>query len=218
MNIFEKGVAEHIGHAALDRMQKTRIGIAGAGGLGSNCALILVRCGFRQFTLADFDTVSLSNLNRQYYFTDQIGKPKVDMLKENLLAVNPDLHIRAHNEKLTPGLMDKRFADCDVIVEAFDTPTAKKHLAETFLASEKLIVSASGIAGWGDSDRLLTHAMRRNFFIVGDLATPAEPGYPSMAPGVIIAAAKQADIILSHVMGGPKTKSREATHDTPVFS
>jgi len=52
---------------------KFRIGIAGAGGLGSNCAAALARSGVGTLVIADFDIVEELNLNRQYYFSDQIG-------------------------------------------------------------------------------------------------------------------------------------------------
>ena len=61
-----------------------KIGIAGAGGIGSNVAACLVRSGVQQLKIVDFDSVDESNLNRQFYFHDQIGRPKVQALAENL--------------------------------------------------------------------------------------------------------------------------------------
>ena len=57
-----------------DRLQNVKIGIGGAGGLGSNAAAHLVRAGIEHLVIADFDTVSEGNLNRQFFFRDQIGK------------------------------------------------------------------------------------------------------------------------------------------------
>ena len=59
-----------------NHLKKFRVGIAGAGGLGSNCAVALARSGVGTLVIADFDTVEASNLSRQYYFTDQIGMMK----------------------------------------------------------------------------------------------------------------------------------------------
>ena len=59
------------------RLAAATVGIAGAGGLGSNCALHLVRSGVGRLVIADFDVVNDSNLNRQFYFRDQIGRKKV---------------------------------------------------------------------------------------------------------------------------------------------
>ena len=70
-----------------------RVGIAGAGGLGSNCAWMLVRSGFTDFVIVDHDRVEASNLNRQFFFARQVGMPKVQALSENLLAINPDVKV-----------------------------------------------------------------------------------------------------------------------------
>jgi sulfur carrier protein ThiS adenylyltransferase len=95
MNITEQGIARHIGPEALARLQHVRVGLAGAGGLGSNCAQALVRSGFKRFVLVDFDRVEPSNLNRQFFFPDQVGLPKVVALGANLLRINPDLDLEA---------------------------------------------------------------------------------------------------------------------------
>ena len=65
-------------------LSKFKVGIAGAGGLGSNCATALARSGVGTLVIADYDKIEECNLNRQYYFTDQIGKLKTDALKENV--------------------------------------------------------------------------------------------------------------------------------------
>ncbi len=89
MNDFEIGLRKYFKEEELARIREVRVGIAGAGGLGSNCAVNLVRCGFSKFVIADYDIVEDSNLNRQFFFNDQIGKSKVEMLKANLLRINP---------------------------------------------------------------------------------------------------------------------------------
>ena len=76
------------------KIRETRIGIAGAGGLGSNCAINLVRCGFEDFVIVDFDMVELSNLNRQAYTVCHIGRPKVECLSELMRAINPGCTVR----------------------------------------------------------------------------------------------------------------------------
>ena len=68
----------------LTKIQNKTIGIAGCGGLGSNCAIALARIGIGKLIIVDFDSIDKSNLNRQYYFIDQIGKPKVDALEYNI--------------------------------------------------------------------------------------------------------------------------------------
>ena len=87
---------EEIKSALIDK----KVGIAGAGGLGSNCAAALVRCGLGKLVIADFDHIEESNLNRQFYFRDQLGKIKIEALRENLLRINPDLIYEGHYLKL----------------------------------------------------------------------------------------------------------------------
>ncbi len=62
------------------RLRKFRAGIAGAGGLGSNCAVALARSGIGTLVIADFDKIEPANLNRQYYFADQAGMYKTDAM------------------------------------------------------------------------------------------------------------------------------------------
>lgn len=171
-----------------------RIGIAGVGGIGSNVAVNLVRSGVRQLTIADFDRVEASNLNRQFYFRDQVGYAKVDMLKENLQRIDPDVDIKVIAERLTDQNLARSFVGCDLIVEGFDRSDEKKMLLELFAKDVRPVVSASGIAG-SDID---TISVRRlgNCFIVGDFITDCRAArlYAHKVTGV---AAQMTEIILA---------------------
>lgn len=201
-NKFEEALALCIGEDNLRKIRCIKIGIAGAGGLGSNCACNLVRSGFRRFKIVDFDVVEQLNLNRQFYFAEQIGTPKVEALKLNLQRINPDIEIDAVCERITEENAGKYFEDCDVLVEAFDKPEAKRMLIEAYLDSEKLLVAASGISGWGGSDDIKVKQVRRKFYLIGDGVSEASKETPPMSPRVNIAAAKQADVILEAVLNG----------------
>ena len=201
LNAFEQGLARYLTAEQLARIQAVTVGVAGAGGLGSNCCQMLVRSGFIRFVVVDFDVVEASNLNRQYFFPHQIGRPKVEALRENLLAINPGLRMEIRQECVDSGNAAALFAGCDVVVEAFDSPQCKRLLVEAYLGSGKFLVAASGLAGWGDSDRIVTRSIKDTFHLVGDLSSTASPQCPPMAPCVTIAAAKQADLILTHVLG-----------------
>jgi sulfur carrier protein ThiS adenylyltransferase len=200
MNLLEQGISHHIGPEALARLQRVRIGLAGAGGLGSNCAQALVRSGFKRLVLADFDRVDPSNLNRQFFFPDQIGLPKVVALGANLLRINPDLELELHETAITPDTVHPLFAGCAAVLECVDDPTVKKLLAEAMVPTKVLFVAASGIAGCGDADRIRTRRLRNNFFLVGDEQSTACPDTPPLAPLVAVAAAKQADVVLHHFL------------------
>lgn len=174
-----------------------KVGIAGCGGLGSNCAVALARVGVGTLVLADFDFVSRSNLNRQYYFTDQVGMAKTQALRENIHRVNPAVSIMAHDLRLTRGNIPLIFADCDVIVEAFDLADQKEMIIETVLVempSVPLVVGL-GMAGWGRLE-LLHCRNADNLFICGDEISEISPEMPPIAPRVGIVANMQADVVL----------------------
>ncbi len=146
-----------------------KIGIAGAGGIGSNVAMNLVRSGITAFKIIDFDRVESSNLNRQFYFADQVGKLKVDMLRYNLERIDPDIEIEISTERITPANIDQLFINCDTIVEGLDKQADKKMVLEHFGQSKQLVVAASGIAG---SD-IATIQVKKigNTHVIGDFTT-----------------------------------------------
>lgn len=198
MNNFERALADYVGEERLSKIQKVKIGIGGAGGLGSNCAFNLVRSGFRKFKIVDFDVVEASNLNRQFYFSDQLGMPKVKALEENLKRINPDIAIETGMERITDENVKNVFENCDVVVEAFDRVEYKTMIVESYYSSGKLLVAASGLAGWGNSDEIQIRRIHDKFYMVGDFVTEANGKVPPVSPRVNIAAAKQADIILEY--------------------
>ncbi|NMB34588.1 MAG: sulfur carrier protein ThiS adenylyltransferase ThiF [Clostridium sp.] len=200
MNEFDRGISELLGRDRLKKIQGIKIGIAGAGGLGSNCSLNFVRCGFKKIKIVDMDFVEPSNLNRQFYFYNQIGMPKVLALKENLIRINPDVQVEAILQKITRKNIKELFADCNVLIEAFDGASRKVMMAEEFFSSDKFLVFASGIAGWGKSDDIQTQKVHEKFYVVGDFRTEPTKATPPMSPRVNIVAAKQADIVLNYFL------------------
>ncbi len=183
------------------KLSSYRIGIAGCGGLGSNCASSLVRVGINNLILADFDTIAESNLNRQFFFYHQIGKKKVISLKENLKLINPNCNIEIHDIKLTPDDICRIFYSCDFIVEAFDKSDQKQMIIETVLTHfpEKTIISASGLAGWGDFDKIGIKNFG-NLILCGDFENEVNENLPPIAPRVNIVSNLQADIIISKII------------------
>jgi sulfur carrier protein ThiS adenylyltransferase len=184
----------------LGAIQRAHIGIAGAGGLGSNCAMVLARCGFRRFTIADPDTVEPSNLNRQSYFPRHVGRPKVECLAETMRELNPGCEIDALNIRLDNSNVERCFSRCGVVVEALDTAEGKAMLAAHFARSGKLFVCASGLAGYGDSDRIRTRRVHDTFYVIGDEKSGTGEERRPLAPCVTIAAAKQADVVLGWIL------------------
>lgn len=181
------------------------VGIAGCGGLGSNCAVALARVGIGKLVLADFDIIEESNLNRQYFFYDQIGKPKVLTLKENILRINPSIKIEEYNIKLGEKEIVDLYKNCDVIVEAFDKAEMKEMIVETVQTffPEKYLVSGVGLAGWGGNDLIRTERFG-NLFIVGDQLNETNEDDPPLAPRVGIVANMMANVVLEILLGKDK--------------
>ena len=124
------------------------IGIAGVGGIGSNVALCLVRSGIDHLTLVDFDRVEPSNLNRQFYFADQVGRLKVEALAENLRRIRTGLRLVTRAERIDPHNCRVLFADCELIVEGLDRIGDKKMLLETLGATRPMVSACgAGMAG-----------------------------------------------------------------------
>lgn len=179
------------------QLKNKTIGIAGCGGLGSNCAIALARVGIGKLVLVDFDRVEKSNLNRQYFFKDQIGEYKADALRENIRRIDGGVEIEAHVIKLDSDSVIALFSDCDIIVEAFDVDKEKQMIIETVLGDmpEKYIISGQGLAGYGDSDSI--HAERHgNLFVVGDGKSSVTEELPPLAPRVGVVANLQANLVL----------------------
>ena len=173
------------------------VGIAGCGGLGSNCAVALARTGMGKLVLADYDRVEESNLNRQYFLRDQIGEFKAEALRDMIHRIDDRISIETHIVNLDPESVQTFFADCDVIVEAFDTAAAKQMIIETVLADmpEKYIVSGQGVAGHGNNEMIATQRHDR-LSIVGDGMTEVSDEQPPLGPKVGAVANLQANIVL----------------------
>lgn len=174
-----------------------KIGIAGCGGLGSNCAVALVRTGIKHMVIADYDIIDESNLNRQYYFLNQVGRKKVFALRDNLMAIEPDVNIEVFDTRLDESNLIKIYGQCDIIVEAFDEASQKQMIIETFLSEmpEKKIISGVGLAGFGNNNLLKTSRFG-NLYICGDNISEVSELNPPLAPRVGIVANMQANQVL----------------------
>jgi len=180
-----------------EKLKSRTVGIAGCGGLGSNCAVALARIGIGNLIIADYDKVSESNLNRQYYFLSQIGEPKVFALKKVIQGINPGVGVIAYEIRLDPEHILRYFKDCNVIVEAFDRADQKKMLIETVLSvfPEKPLVIGLGMAGWGSND-IIHFRKADNIYICGDEISEISEELPPLAPRVGIVANMQANTVL----------------------
>lgn len=186
------------------KLKNGKVAIAGLGGLGSNVALSLARMGVGYLKLIDYDVVEPSNLNRQQYFTDQIGMYKTEALKQNLLRVNPYLHYNFVNEFISETNISNIFSDVDIVIEAFDKAEYKALLVQKIaqLFPQKKIIGASGLAGLSDTAQIKVTRLAQNIYIVGDLINAAVPGQGLMATRVAVAANIQANLAVNIILGG----------------
>ena len=189
------------------RMKKSTVGIAGLGGLGSAVAIALARIGVGTLILVDFDIVEPSNLNRQHFFIDQIGKAKTEAMKEILASINPYVKVFTHRVELNRMNIPQLFKMADVIIECFDRAEEKAMILETAaeLLPDTFIIGASGLAGYGDSNSIKTWRITGKMYLIGDLEKAAEPGRGLMAPRVGIAAHHQANLAVSLLIDPEKT-------------
>ena len=185
-----------------DRLEQGKVAVAGLGGLGSNVAFSLARIGVGHLHLIDFDRVDISNLNRQQYLMRHIGMYKTEALKENLLKINPYLDIHTDCVKVEEGNVRELLAEDRYICEAFDKAENKAMLVNTVLEyfPEKYLVAASGMAGFGESNRIRTRKVTEHFYLCGDGTSDAEEGICLTAARAALCAAHQANLIVSLIL------------------
>ena len=181
------------------------VGIAGAGGLGSNVAATLARAGVGKLIIADFDKVEPSDLGRQYYFIDQIGRPKVEALLENLKKINPFSAYEIRQVRIERDNVKPIFGSADILVEAFDDAGQKQMLIESWLFHfpRKPVIAASGLAGYGNNNRLRQRKLG-NLYICGDEVSECDECTAPMAPRVAVVANMQANLAVELLVKAKK--------------
>ena len=144
-----------LGAAAMEALAKCRVAVFGIGGVGGHACEALVRSGVGTFDLIDDDAVSLSNLNRQIIATHRtLGRAKVEVMRERMLDINPDVEVRVHRRFLLPeNAGEFPFDEYDYIVDAVDTVAAKLALAEAARDHGIPIISAMGAGNKLDPSR-----------------------------------------------------------------
>ncbi|MCK5845115.1 MAG: sulfur carrier protein ThiS adenylyltransferase ThiF [Victivallales bacterium] len=178
-----------------DAMRASHFLLFGAGGLGSNAAMMLARAGAGKLTIVDFDLIVPQNLNRQHYYLDQVGMRKVDALRDNLLRVNPEMTVVTVDCKVTAeNVGNFRAIDADVVLECFDNAESKTLLVSDFIKNRPKtpIVAVSGLAGIGLLKNLTMRAGPGKLLLIGDGESETTPESGTLSTRVIAAAAMQA--------------------------
>ncbi len=194
-----------------EKVKRATVGIMGLGGLGSPVAVALARIGIGRLILADYDVVEPSNLNRQQYFVEQIGLKKTVALKENLTRINPYVRIELVDDRLTEENIPLYFKGVDVLAECFDDPVMKACSLRAFRLRMAALdyVGASGMAGYGDNNSIVTREVFPQIFLVGDGMSESGVGQGLMAPRVGIVAHHQANQVLRIILAAKETSAAD---------
>ncbi len=185
-----------------EQLSKCTVGIAGIGGLGSNIALLLARSGVGRLILADFDVVDESNIYRQQYIEKQIGMKKTDAIRQIIGWIDEKVQVETFDEKLSGMRACEIFEEADIVIEAFDNPKNKADMVGAILKNtDKKIVSASGMAGCGPGDKIVSKKVLSKLYVVGDGGRGIEEGEKLMATRVAIAGSKQAHLAVRILIG-----------------
>jgi sulfur carrier protein ThiS adenylyltransferase len=185
------------------RLADKRVGIIGLGGLGSNAAAMLVRTGVRHLVLADFDVVDDSNLNRQLYFREDVGRRKTEALAETLRRIEPEVELELVSSRVGEDEIVAIGHRVDVLMEATDCADTKALVMNACAQHLPGVpcVAASGLAGLDSANTVVTQALTDNLWVVGDLTSDVSTGLPLAATRVMIAAAHEAHAVVRILLG-----------------
>ena len=184
------------------KLKKAKVCILGLGGLGSNVAVLLARSGIGYLKLIDFDVVEASNLNRQQYRISHIGIKKTEAIKTIIKEINPFVEIDTLDIKVDRENILSVVEDIEIVVEAFDRAETKAMAIEELLINgNKILVSASGMAGLGSANEVITRKIKENFYLIGDNYSDYEEYSGIMSTRVMLCAAHQANMVLRLILG-----------------
>ena len=144
-----------MGEAAVEKLQKSRVAIFGVGGVGGYVCEALVRSGVGAFDLIDKDVVDVTNINRQIIATHStIGRPKVEVMRERMLDINPEVLVNARECFFLPeNATDFDFTNYDFVVDCVDTVTAKIQIIMQAKEAGVPVISSMGAGNKMDASR-----------------------------------------------------------------
>lgn len=145
-----------IGSTNLDQIKQKKVIVIGLGGVGGHVVVGLIRSGISHITLVDYDTVDLTNLNRQVVATrSTIGRKKTDVLKEMILDINPECHINIIDTFLDNNNIDNIITnEYDYVIDACDTINTKKAIIKTCIEKNIKFISSMGTGNKLDPSKL----------------------------------------------------------------
>lgn len=152
------GINRLYGNNTYSILSKSHVLVVGCGGVGSWTVEALARSGIGELTLVDPDEVCLSNINRQLVaLTHTVGKPKIEILRDRILGINPECKINLVQDFYTKELSDKLFENhYDYVIDAIDMLSHKCHLIATAHAKKVGVCTVGGSGGRHDPTNLRT--------------------------------------------------------------
>ena len=134
-----------IGKEGVNNLSKSKVAIIGLGGVGGYTAMTLVRAGIENFILVDFDTIDITNINRQIIANEKtVGLYKTDVCKSMMLDINSKCNITTYCEKISKDNVSEILKDVDICIDAIDMVTNKIELIEYCKHNDIEIISACG--------------------------------------------------------------------------
>ena len=202
MDLKEEDLLKRNVKGIAKKLKKAEVCILGLGGLGSNVAILLARTGIGYLKLVDFDIVEASNLNRQQYRISHIGMKKTEAIKTIIKEINPFVEIETLDIKVDRENIYSIVGDIEIVVEAFDRAETKAMTIEELLINgNKIVISASGMAGLGSANEVITRKIKDNFYLIGDNYSDYEEYSGIMSTRVMLCAAHQANMVLRLILG-----------------
>lgn len=184
-------IMPQVGSVGQRKLLESKVLIVGAGGLGSPISIYLTLAGVGTLGIVDFDTVDVTNLQRQIlHHNDDIGRPKVESARDTLLAYNPDVNVIAHEEPITSENAMRIMADYDVIVNGADNFPARYLVNDAAYMSGKPLVDGSILMFDGMATVFLPgEGCYRCLFptppLPGEVPSCSEAGVLGMLPGMV---------------------------------
>ncbi len=199
---FKNAVNSRSKFPIYEKMKNAVIGVAGLGGLGSNIACALARSGAGTIVAVDFDTVELSNINRQMYTIKHLGMKKTQAIKAIISEINPFCNVITYDMFIDEKNCTEIFGGCEIVCEAFDNAKSKAEIVNALLLSSRKVkvISGSGMAGFGRANDITTKTVSERFFICGDMKTDVADGEGLTASRVMICAGHQASKVMEIIL------------------
>ena len=176
-----------VGLAGQQALAEAHVLVVGAGGLGSPAAIYLASAGVGTLGLVDDDVVETSNLHRQpLHMTESVGEPKVESAAAHLAALNPDVHVVAHRERLTADNARQLLRDYDVVLDGADNFATRYVISDACRDLGVPHVWAAVLTTGGQMSVFMPHGPTyRDLYPVApsDVPTCAEAGVLGVVPG-----------------------------------